>query len=112
MDASHTTSWSFRQFSLQALLAATVFAALGLWAWRGFGSIGVVYFVAFVFIVVGNLVVALFGAKLGYPLLVGAAGGGVLWSIAVVWMGIPNALFLSGHAWFELGSEIRSGTDK
>ena len=26
----------------------------------------------------------------------------MLWSIAVVWMGIPNALFLSGHAWFEL----------
>ena len=89
------------QFSLQTLLTATVFAALGLWTWRGLGVIGVVCLVAFVTIVVANLFIALFGARFGHPFLAGAMGGAILWSIAVASVTIPNEFVRFGNAWFK-----------
>ena len=79
------------QFSLDSLFAATVFVALGLWAWRSSGFVGVAYLVMFVMIVVGNLGIALFGAKFLRPILAGTLGGAVLWSIVAVSLGMLDA---------------------
>ncbi len=50
-----------RQFSLQSLLAATVFAGLGLAACRLSGLSGFCYLVAFISIVTANLGIAVWG---------------------------------------------------
>ncbi len=61
-----------------------MFAALGLWAWRLSGFLGVVYLLAFISLVVANLGIASWGAKLRCPILAGVLGGAVLWSIVAV----------------------------
>ncbi len=85
------------QFSLQSLLAATVFVALGLWAWRSSGFLGFLYLLAFISIVAANLGIACLGAKLRCPILAGALGGAVLWSIVAVCLGMLD----DGIFWFE-----------
>jgi hypothetical protein len=57
--------------------------------------------VTFVTIVVGNLVIALFGARFGLPLLTGALGGSVLWSIAAVWVTLSEGFVWSDNEWIE-----------
>ena len=98
MNEPNTKSRSHNwQFSLQSLLAATVFAALGLWAWRSFGFLGVVSLLAFIGIVVANLGIAWWGAKLQCPIWAGVLGGVFLWSIVAVVIGIlEDEIF-----WFE-----------
>jgi len=69
------------QYTLLSLLAVTVFAGLGLWAWSWFGLLGVTWFVVFVAGVAGNLVIAIFGAKFRCTILAGALGGAFIWSL-------------------------------
>ena len=79
-----------RQFSLQSLLAVTVFVALASWAWRLSGFLGVVYLLAFISLIVANVGIAWRGAKLRCPILAGVLGGVLLWSVFAVVLGVRD----------------------
>jgi hypothetical protein len=82
---------SLLKFSLESLVAATVFAAISLWAWEGSVLAGVVHFAAFVGLVPCTLAIAIFGARLRQSILAGVLGGAILWSIFGICIGMLDA---------------------
>lgn len=88
------------QFSLQSLIAITVFVALGLGAWKAAHLAGVVCLVSFVGIVAANLAIACYGARFRYGVVAGALGGAVLWSVVGIAMAMrePGVLLLEESA--------------
>ncbi len=88
MTDAHRATW---QFTLQSLFAATVFVALGLWAWNTSRFAGVALLATFVGIVAVNLAIAFHGAKFQYGVVAGTLGGAVLWSLVAVVVGMLDA---------------------